>query len=296
MIDTLFHIIDNIFFFCIALSGIYLFIFALAALFRHSGKYPITEKRHRFALLVPSETDIKNLEYPKDLYTVLTYSDLLQAVRELDEKEYNITVILGETAHVSPLLLQDINNAYDAGAVAMQLHHIIECRPTRKIHWQAIHEEIRNSIFRQGHVQCTLSSALDKMDIAIDSKWLKQNLKSPKSNLESRLLQQNIFIEYLSDAHVYSNSPRPRPYSMSKWKAVSKLPATLMEGNWDYADKLFRQFIPSWKVLLFICSICCVIVTCYNWTLSPRWWLLLFGLLFTVCMAIPDYLVEKKKK
>lgn len=44
MIDTLFHIANDFFFFCIILSGIYLFIFALIALFRHSGKYPATEK------------------------------------------------------------------------------------------------------------------------------------------------------------------------------------------------------------------------------------------------------------
>ena len=48
MIDTLFHIANDFFFFCIILSGIYLFIFALIALFRHSGKYPATEKKYRF--------------------------------------------------------------------------------------------------------------------------------------------------------------------------------------------------------------------------------------------------------
>lgn len=296
MIDTLFHIIDDFFFFCTVLSAIYLFIFALAALFRHSEKYPVTEKKHRFALLVPPHTIIGNLKYPKELYNTYTYNDLFQTVKGLDEKQYDIAVILGTTTHVSPLLLQNINDAYNAGAMAMQLHPIIEHRPTLKIHWQAIHEEIRNSIFRQGHVQTGLSSAFEKTDIALDSKWLKQNFKSPKSNLESRLLRQNIFIEYLSYVHVYSDSPRPRPYSMSKWKAVSKLPLTLLEGNWDYADKLFRQLIPSWKVLLSICAIWCFITTFYDWTLSPKWWILLFFLLFTICLAIPDYLIEKKKK
>ena len=296
MIDTLFHIVNDFFFFCIILSGIYLFIFALIALFRHSGKYPATEKKYRFALLVPLQTHIENLKYPKELYTVITYNDPVLAVRELDENQYDIAVILGETTHVSPLLLQDINDAYDAGVMAMQLHHIIEHLPTGKIRREAIREEIRNSIYRQGHVQAGLSSALEKTDIAIDTKWLKQNLKSPKNNLESRLLMQNIFIEYLHYAHVYSDSPRPLPSSMSTWKALSKLPVTLLAGNWDYADKLFRQLVPSWRVLFLICSIWCIIATCYAWTLSLRWWFLLFGLLFTLCLAIPDYLIEKKKK
>ena len=96
--------------------------------------------------------------------------------------------------------------------------------------------------------------------------------------------------------HIYSNTPRPRPYSMSKRKAVSKLPAVLMEGNWDYADKLFRQLLPSWRILLLFSSIWCIIATCYDWRASLSWWFLLFALLFTLCLAIPDYLVEKKKK
>lgn len=296
MIDTLFHIADNLFFFGITFCGIYLFVFALAALLRHPEKYPAAEKQHRFALLAPPQAHVGDLNYPKELYDVIAYNDLPQAVKELDEKKYDITVVLGETTHTSPSLLQDINDAYGAGALAMQLHHVIEQRPTRKIHWQAINEEIRNSIFRQGHVQTGLSSALEKTDMAVDAKWLKANLKSAKSNPESRLLRQNVFIEYLSDAHVYSNSPRPRPYAMSKWKAATKLPAALAEGNGDYAEKLFRQLIPSWKVLLLVCSAWCIIATCHDWMLSLRWWLLLFGLTFTVCLAIPDYLVEKKKK
>lgn len=100
MIAPLFHIANDFFFFCIILSGIYLFIFALIALFRHSGKYPATEKKYRFALLVPLQTHIEDLKYPKELYTVITYNDPVLAVRELDENQYDIAVILGETTHV----------------------------------------------------------------------------------------------------------------------------------------------------------------------------------------------------
>lgn len=189
MADTLFYTADSIFFLCIAIAGIYLFVFALAALFRRSEKYPATGNMHRFILLVPPGTEICKQKYPEELYTLLTYENLYQSIKELDESLYDIAIILGETTNVSPCLLKEINNAYGSGTMAMQLHHIIECRPTRKIRRKAIHEEIRNSIFRQGHAQTGLSSALEKTDIAIDFKWLKQNLRSPKSNLESRLLQ-----------------------------------------------------------------------------------------------------------
>lgn len=90
MIAPLFHIANDFFFFCIILSGIYLFIFALIALFRHSGKYPATEKKYRFALLVPLQTHIEDLKYPKELYTVITYNDPVLAVRELDENNMTL--------------------------------------------------------------------------------------------------------------------------------------------------------------------------------------------------------------
>lgn len=296
MTDTIFHIVDNILFLCMGLSILYLFIFALSALLRKSDGYPEAKKKHRFVLLVPPQTTVCQQLYPEDLYTVLSYDNLVQTVKGLDETQYDIAIILGETTRVSPNLLQNVNNVYDTGAMAIQLHHIIENRLTRKIRRQAIGEEIRNSIFKQGHVRTGLSSTFDKMDIALDFKWLKQNMKSPKSNLESRLLQQDIFIEYLCHVKIYSDSARPRPYSMSKWKALSKLPVILMGGNWDYADKLFRQLIPSWPVLLTVTGIWTLFATYYDWTLSISWWLLLFGLLFTISLAIPDYLIVEKRK
>ena len=145
MADTLFYTADSIFFLCIAITGIYLFVFALAALFRRSEKYPATGNMHRFILLVPPGTEICKQKYPEELYTLLTYENLYQSIKELDESLYDIAIILGETTNVSPCLLKEINNAYGSGTMAMQLHHIIECRPTRKIRWKAIHEEIRNS-------------------------------------------------------------------------------------------------------------------------------------------------------
>lgn len=296
MIDTILHTIDNILFFCITLSGIYVFIFALMAIFRRSEPYHKAKKQHRFIILTPANTDIGKQEYPDHLYTISTYEDLFQTVKQLDETQYDIAIVLGETTRISLHLLEKVNKAYDTGIIAMQLHHIIEHRATSKIRRKAINEEIKNSILRLGHNQVGLSSAFETTDIAIDLNWLKHNMKSAKSNLESMLLRQDIYIEYLHNAHVYSDSPRLPRKPMSKRKAISKLPVTLMGRNWDYADKLFRQFLPSWKAMLTITSIWCLVFTCYSWIDSLKWWLLLLGLVFTVALAIPDYLVEKHKK
>ena len=102
MADTLFYTADSIFFLCIAIAGIYLFVFALAALFRRSEKYPATGNMHRFILLVPPGTEICKQKYPEELYTLLTYENLYQSIKELDESLYDIAIILGETTNVSP--------------------------------------------------------------------------------------------------------------------------------------------------------------------------------------------------
>ena len=100
MADTLFYTADSIFFLCIAIAGIYLFVFALAALFRRSEKYPATGNMHRFILLVPPGTEICKQKYPEELYTLLTYENLYQSIKELDESLYDIAIILGETTNV----------------------------------------------------------------------------------------------------------------------------------------------------------------------------------------------------
>ena len=102
MADTLFYTADSIFFLYIAIAGIYLFVFALAALFRRSEKYPATGNMHRFILLVPPGTEICKQKYPEELYTLLTYENLYQSIKELDESLYDIAIILGETTNVSP--------------------------------------------------------------------------------------------------------------------------------------------------------------------------------------------------
>ena len=49
----------------------------------------------------------------------------------------------------------------------------------------------------------------------------------------------------------------------------------------------------AWTIFV---SIWTSLITVYNWTLSFGWWIALFGLLITYSLAIPDYLVEDKKK
>ena len=106
----------------------------------------------------------------------------------------------------------------------MQLHHILTPRNNRKLKRKAIYEEIRNSFFKQGQIRFSLSTAMDGKDMALELAWLKKNMKRPESNLEKRLARQNIFVEYLEDAHIESSTARTPLYHVGKWRALSALP------------------------------------------------------------------------
>ena len=296
MVETILSIADSILFLCISLSGIYYFIFASATTFRKTEKYPKAKQKHRYALLLPTGTSIPVLNYPEELYDIHFYEQLHETVQALDDTKYDMAVILGRDSQISATLLQEINNAYDAGTRAIQLHHVIENRSTRKLRRQAINEEINHAVFKQGHTLLGLSSAMDGMDIAVELKWLQKNLKSTKSNLERRLMRQQVFTDYLVDSVVSSPTARTRTHEIRGKKVLSDLPEALLQGNWEYADKLLRRLLPSWKALLITTSTLAIAMSCYNGGLSIKWWVLLFCLLLTVSLAIPDYLVETKKK
>lgn len=290
------HFVDEALFFCTSVSSIYLFALAVSSQMRRSGKYPKKTNKNRYAVLVKKGTPPLALDYPEELYTLLPGDDFAQTVAALDASHFNAVVVLGETEEVSPNFLDEINNAFDGGARFIQLHHVIQPRLTLAEKFQANSEEIANALFKQGHTGMGLSSSLDGTDMVLELAWLQKNLKSARTNLESRLNKQNHFIEYLGYVSVYSTSKRTRQYLLSRSKAIRKLPEALLSGQWNYTAQLLQRFVPSWTLLLPLCTLLAVCCTCIDWSCSLKWWGAVLFLLFTVCLAIPDYLVEKKKK
>lgn len=288
--------IDSFLFLCFSISLIYLFVFAVAALFKRTDVYPLARKKRRYAVLIPKGSAFAAQNYPAELYEVIPTDSLHETVKELDADNYDLALILGETDRVSDNLLDEINRSYEAGATAIQLHHILTPRNSRKLRLKAINEEIRNSFFKQGQIRIGLSSAMDGKDMALEFGWLKKNLKSPKSNLEKRLARQNIFVEYLENSCVESSTPRTPQYHVKPFRAIAAVPEAISTAQWDYLNKIVQGLLPSWNVLLIGSTIVALLMTAYEWTASLKWWGAIFVLIFTICLAIPDYLVEKTSK
>lgn len=293
--DSYIYIIDDLAFFFVGILVLYLFVLAVASHFKHIV-YPKAGKQYHCAVLVPEgNTLFKSGQGERAHF--FTYTDLHQAINALDKERYQLVLILSDTASsLSPQLPESICNAYDAGVQAIQLHTVVENRKGFRNRFRAVCKEIKNSLFRAGNTHFGLSSNLAGTNMAIDLEWLQNNLRSSKTNIERKLFRQNIYIDYLPDAIVYCQSSPSRPYRRRIRKTVSYFLPSLLEGNWSFCNRIVQHLIPSPLKMCVFVGIWALLITVYEWTLSFGWWFMFFGLLVTYSLAIPDYLVEDKKK
>ncbi len=296
MLDAAFPYIELFVSISVIFIGGYYTIFSLASVIGSLQTFAKASPQFRMAILIPIGSELTIQNYPNQLFTVVYYTDLPKSISNIDESLYDICVVLGEVSKADNLLLKRINNAFAAGAKAIKLHHIADCLETSKQFRAAKKEEIRNSIFNLGHNKLGISSSLGKVDYAVDAKWLKANLTKHRSNIENRLLHQEIYIYYLPNACIYSDSVRPRPKHFSIIKAAKLLPQVTLDGNLGYVDKLLRSFFPSLEVMFYLFIGWCIFTTYIDWVHSFKWWFILFIFGLVTSMAIPDYCIRDKRK
>ena len=238
--STYIYIIDDLVFFFVGIVILYLFVLAVASHFKRIV-YPKAEKKYHCAILVPEESPLPVI-YREESYEFFTYNDLHQGINTLDKEHYQLVLILSNTAiSLSPLFLEKIYNAYDAGIQAIQLHTVIENRKGFCNRFRAICKEIKNSLFRAGNTQFGLSSNLSGTNMAIDLEWLQNNLRSSKTNIERKLFRKNVYIDYLPDAIVYCQSSPVHPYRRRLRKTASYFFPSLLEGNWNFCNRIVQH-------------------------------------------------------
>lgn len=229
--------IDIFFFVIAALTVLYLFIFASAAMIDRGDKYPEVKNKHRFAIIFPayaedavivsSVTSFLKQNYPKENYDIVVVSDhmkdetneelsklpiiLLKATYEnsskakalnfaadnLDSAKYDIAVIMDADNITTPDFLNYINKTYAAGSNAIQAHRRAKNLNTDTAILDAISEEINNSIFRAGHVRLGFSSALIGSGMAFDYKWFQENIKFTDSSGEDKELEALLLKQHI---------------------------------------------------------------------------------------------------
>jgi cellulose synthase/poly-beta-1,6-N-acetylglucosamine synthase-like glycosyltransferase len=257
------------------------------------AQYPIT-------LLTPNfeeSTKAKSLQY---------------AILNLPEfKIYDIVLVLDADNIVEQDFLQKVNEAFEIAATkAIQTHRISKNRDTTVARLGAIFEEINNAIFRRGHINMGLSSALAGSGTAYDFNWFKTNVMKTKTagedkELEALLLRQEIFIDYFEDIYVYGEKKRTTTKlnkQRGRWAAqqfhnvvrnIKFLPGAIFRKQYDLADKIIQWMLIPRTTMMAIILLMSIVLPFIYLTLAIKWWILAALALFIFAVVTPDYLIDE---
>ncbi len=343
---------DLILFIIVALTVLYLGIFAFAALFNRHHDSPRSKKQNRIVVLIPSYKQDAVIEqavisvlsqaYPQRMFDVTVISDhqqemtnmrlaqypitlltpnfeqstkaksLQYAILNLPEfKIYDIALILDADNIVEQDFLAKVNDAFETAATkAIQMHRISRNRDTTVAILGSIFEEINNAIFRRGHINVGLSSALAGSGVVYDFGWLKNNIMKARAagedkELEALLLRQKIYIDYFDNIYVYGEKKRTTAklnQQRGRWAAeqfhnairnIKFLPGAIFRKQYDLADKIIQWMLVPRIAMVAIILLMSIVLPFIYMTLVIKWWILGALALFIFALATPDYLVTE---
>ncbi|MFT7031786.1 MAG: cellulose synthase/poly-beta-1,6-N-acetylglucosamine synthase-like glycosyltransferase [Cyclobacteriaceae bacterium] len=184
------------------------------------------------------------------------------ALNQLDS--YQLAVVLDADNLMEPNFLNEINKEYNKGSMAIQGQRIAKNEQNSLASLDAISEGINNNIFRKGHQNLGLSSALIGSGMAFDFDLFRNYMTNINAlggfdkELELSLLKDNVKIKYLpkakvldekvSDTHSFSNQ-RTRWIAAQIRFGISSfsdgVTQLFKKGNIDYFDKVLQfVFLP----------------------------------------------------
>lgn len=272
-------------------------------------------------------------DYPTNLYTVVVISDHMQpdtndilsrmpitlltptfeksskakamqyAINEVKGTFDNV-VILDADNIVNPDFLSQLNilcTIYDA----IQCHRCAKNANNDVAVLDGASEEINNTIFRKAHNRLGLSSALIGSGMCFSYDLFKKNVfqlstAGEDREMEALLLQQEVFIKYAPDIHVFDekvssqdNFQRQRMRWMtaqiqSLSSNLPKIPQAFIHGKIDFIDKTIQQaLIPRSMLIVLLVGISILMTVLFPFW-CEKWWIL-FGLLaIALFIALPS--------
>lgn len=341
------YIFDFILFLWIFPAVVYLLIFAIHSQRKSPEPYPGARSQHRMLVLFPAykedaviEESIRSFlgqDYPHDLFQIVVISDRMRkekvkqlrrlpvmvldarfeqsskaaalnlAISHLQDQAFDIVAIMDADNTAAPDFLRRINDAYDYGIQAIQVHRTSKGGQSDLSILDTVSEEVNNSIFREGHVHAGLSSALIGSGMAFDYNWFVRHIPmvttaGEDKELELLLLKDNIYIDYLSDVYVYDekvSSTAAFYRQRRRWiaaqldllgKGICYLPKAITSGNLDYCDKIFQWLQPPRILLAGFTFLSGVVWLFLEWTVSLKWWMAFLLLFIALSLAMPDKL------
>ena len=274
-----------------------------------------------------------NQHYPQEKYSIVVVSDhmseetnaklselpisLLQPQFEKSSKakalqfafnntkdNYDNIVILDADNVVKPDFLERLNHICDQGFTAIQCHRCAKNANNNIARLDGISEEINNSLFRMGHNNIGMSSALIGSGMCFNFDWFKTHVHllstaGEDREIEKMLLIEHIFIKYAADIDVYDekvgneeNFQRQRQRWMSAQlnsllSMMENLPKSIIELNINYIDKTIQQMLIPRSMLLIGTFIWSLIMSVIALTWALKWWLLFILTSLSLWIAIP---------
>ena len=270
------------------------------------------------ATQLPEEDLIALLQMPvnivvPDKETCTKVYAIQQVMERYSPDEYDMVVIFNSDNRIIPNALTYFNNAYYSGCDSIQAHRMTENLTTDIAVLNATSEEINNNLFRKAHTRMGFSSALIGSAMAFDFQMFHEIAPTLKGSdlskaMETALLKQNIYTEYLEEIVCYSKKAENangyeaqrigwlRSQYSSSIFALKNLPITLLRGEWDYANKLFQWLLPSRFLLIACLILITAVISIADWTLGPKWYVLIGAIILTFLMALPEGEVAKRFK
>ena len=190
------------------------------------------------------------------------------------------------------------------------MHRISRNRDTTTALFASIFEEINNAIFRRGHINVGLSSALAGSGVAYDFTWFKTNVMKARTSgedkeLEALLLRQEYFIDYFDDIYVYGEKKRTTAKlneQRGRWASqqfhnfvrnIKFLPGAIFRKQYDLADKIIQWMLIPRTTMVAILLFMSIVLPFIYMTIVIKWWILGAIALFIFALATPDYLVRE---
>ena len=262
-------------------------------------------------------TNMKLAQYPITLLTPdfeeSTKAKSLQyAILNLPAfKIYDIALILDADNIVGQDFLTEVNDAFETAATkAIQLHRISRNRDTAAARMGSIFEEINNAIFRRGHINLGISSALAGSGTAYDFNWFKTNVMKAKTagedkEMEALLLRQGYFIDYFDSILVYGEKKRTTitmNEQHGRWayqqfqnfiRNVRFLPGAVFRKQYDLADKIIQWMLIPRTSMVGIIMLMSIVLPFIYLTIAIKWWIIGSIALLVFALATPDYLVDE---
>ena len=173
-------------------------------------------------------------------------------------------------------------------------------------------EEINNGFFRSGHNAVHLSAALSGSGMVIAEENFRRYVLQLKTagedkELEALILKENHgHIAYISDLPVYDEKTQ-RQEAISnqrrRWIAAQfgalrtslpDFPKALMQGNYDYCDKILQWMLPPRLVQLAAVFGFTCLATIVSPSMSVKWWILSLVQIVEMIVPVPVELMTTK--